>query len=275
MDGLREDLKGKASFIALNMDDGVGEAVAGKHNIPPGGFVVFNVEGKAVLTSGLPHKKAILDAVEQVSPEEGKTYFDRVAKDWDILREGMFSERLRDLVVRESHVLPESVVVDVGCGTGFLSEVFVKIAGRVIGVDFSEEMLAQAKVNLGDAKNLELRKGLVDLLPLEDGEADIVVGNMILHHSPNPLAAIREMARVLKSGGKVIITDLDKHTHAWVREEHKDLWLGFDREDLKKRLELAGLKNIVIQGTEESCTTASPDGGEIKVSIFLARGTKL
>jgi hypothetical protein len=82
------------------------------------------------------------------------------------------------------------------------------------------------------------------------------------------------MARILKIGGRLFVTDLDKHEHEEVREEHKDLWLGFDREDLKKRFELAGLKNVEVKGTDESCCTTSSCGGEIKVSIFLARGTK-
>lgn len=275
VDGLREDLRVKASLIALNMDDGVGERLAEKHRVPPGGFVVYDGNGEVILTLELPKKREILRMVEAASAqEEGKEYFDRVAKDWDKFREKMFSDRVRDLVVRESHVLTESVVVDVGCGTGFLSQAFVLIARKVIGVDSSEEMLNRARNNLDRAENFEARLGTAERLPLEDGEADIVVGNMILHHCPNPLSAIREMARILKPGGKLILTDLDRHQYDWLREDQKDIWLGFDRKDIKHRFEFAGFTAVEVKDTKETCNTSSDKGKEIKVSIFLAKGKK-
>ncbi len=275
VDGLKNDLKGKADFMALNLDDPVGETLASKFHVPPGGFVIYDGEGKVFLTLDLPHKKQIMKAVERSqAKEEGREYFNRVAVEWDKLREQMFSDRVRELVVRESGLLPESVVLDLGCGTGFLSKAFIGIAHKVIGVDSSEEMLAQARNHLHQADNFETRLGTADRIPVEKGVVDLVVGNMILHHCPNPISAIEEMVRVLKPGGRLILTDLDKHSHDWLREEHKDIWLGFEREDLKKRFELAGLSEVEIKDTQESCSTSSVKGEEIEVSIFLASGTK-
>ncbi len=91
----------------------------------------------------------------------------------------------------------------------------------MIGIDSSEGMLAEAHTRfVGDP--FEARAGDVDSLPLKTGEVDAVLANMVLHHAPNPPNAIREMARTLKPGGKLVITDADTHEHEWLRTEQLD-----------------------------------------------------
>ena len=90
-------------------------------------------------------------------------------------------------------------------------------------------MLEVGRQNLGGFSNVEQRLADGATLPFDDASLDAVFANMYLHHCPDPQAAIAEMVRVLKPGGRLVITDLDQHEHTWMREEMADNWLGFDR----------------------------------------------
>jgi len=75
---------------------------------------------------------------------------------------------------------------------------------------------------------------------------------MCLHHVENPLAAIKEMRRILKRGGKLVITDMDEHQFEFLRAEQHDRWLGFKREDVKRWFLEAGLKNVTVNAAGET-----------------------
>ena len=83
------------------------------------------------------------------------------------------------------------------------------------------------------------------------------------------------MARTLKPGGKLVITDLDSHDFEFLREEHHDRWMGFEREDVKRWFEEANLTNVAIDSAGEDCCAESSCGDEsATVSIFVASGVK-
>jgi ubiquinone/menaquinone biosynthesis C-methylase UbiE len=121
---------------------------------------------------------------------------------------------------------------------------------------------------------VELHEAPGDQLPLDDATLDGIFANMYLHHAPEPLAAIKEMARVLKPGGALCITDLDTHDHTWQREQMADLWLGFERTDIQKWLMEAGLTEIDVDCAEGTCNACGPDGAVKPLSIFVAIGRK-
>ena len=81
------------------------------------------------------------------------------------------------------------------------------------------------------------------------------------------------MVRILKPGGKLIITDLDEHTFAFLKEEQHDRWMGFKREEVRGWFTAAGLKNVAVESVGENCCAPSSCGGEsASISIFVASG---
>jgi ubiquinone/menaquinone biosynthesis C-methylase UbiE len=202
-----------------------------------------------------------------------KEYFDKVADQWDTMRRQFFGEGVRRAAIAAAEVKPGMIVADVGTGTGFLAEAAVNAGARVIGIDISDGMLAQVSSRLA-SRNFEARLGDTAALPLADGEADAVLGNMVLHHAEDPPAAIREMARALKPGGRLVITDADTHSHEWLRTEQHDRWMGFDRGDIRRWFAAAGLKDVTVGDTHEICSPTSNCGTQAAITIFIATGTR-
>ena len=120
-------------------------------------------------------------------------------------------------------------VADVGAGTG-LSAGLASLVEKVHLLDGSAAMLDVARKNLAQFDNLEFHTADGLALPMQDASLDAVFANMYLHHCPDPLAAIVEMVRILRPGGRLIITDMDSHTHTWLKTEMADVWLGFERD---------------------------------------------
>ena len=205
---------------------------------------------------------------------ESKEYFAHVAEDWDEMRAGYFTEAMRDAAIARACLAPDAVVADVGTGTGFVIQGLAPHVARVYGFDESAEMLDVARRNLTAFDNVELREAAGNALPLPDGSLDAVFANMYLHHVPNPGTAIAELARVLRPGGQLVLTDLDAHDQEWMRSAMADRWLGFERDDVSAWYTAAGLTEVEVDCAAGSCCTTSPTGGELALSVFVACGRK-
>lgn len=168
------------------------------------------------------------------------------------------------------------IAADIGAGTGFVTEGLLQKGLKVIAIDQSEAMLEQLKAKFSTYKDIECRQGNAENLPLEDNSVDYAFANMYIHHVESPAIAIYEMARVLRPGGKLVITDLDKHSFNFLKDEQFDLWMGFKREDIQKWLSEAGLKNVSFDCTGGNCCASSNCGcSSASISIFAAYGEKL
>lgn len=203
-------------------------------------------------------------------------YFAQQATNWDQLRSGYFSEAVRDAAIAKAYLRPEMVVADVGAGTGFMTAGLAPLVSKVYVLDGSSEMLDVARRNLSRHENLSFEHADGAALPLADGSMDVVFANMYLHHTPDPLVALKEMARVLKPGGRLVITDLDQHTNEWMRREMADQWLGFERGQIKAWLREAGLVNTIVDCTSQSCCASSQaePGAAAQISVFVATGSR-
>jgi arsenite methyltransferase len=209
-------------------------------------------------------------------------YFERVAGQWDSLRTGYFREAVRDAAIARAYLRPEMVVADVGSGTGFVAAGLAPLVAKIYAVDGSAAMLEAGRENLAGFSNVEQRLADGATLPFEDATLDAVFANMYLHHCPDPQAAIKEMVRVLKPGGRLVITDMDRHEHEWLREEMADVWLGFERKAVHGWLREAGLVNVIVDSTQETCSSKSQSSqGEgllretmADISIFVGTGSR-
>lgn len=204
-----------------------------------------------------------------------KEYFDKVADQWDQMRRGFFSDKVREVALASACVRPGELAADIGAGTGFITEGLIQKGLRVIAVDQSKAMLEEMKKKFEQFDTVEYRIGQFNNLPIQDASVDYVFANMYLHHVDLPLVAIEEMARVLKTGGKVVITDMDEHEFEFLRKEQHDRWLGFKREDIKRWLKEAGLQNVKVDCVGEECCSDSDEESErASVSLFVAYGEK-
>ncbi len=167
-------------------------------------------------------------------------FFDSIAEDWEKLKKEIIGEANLNSMILE--VVPLSdTIVDMGCGTGDLMASLREKARQIIGVDKSPKMLEAAKQRFSnDGKNVDLRIGELEHLPLGNGEADLAVINMVLHHVLDPVKTFQEAYRVLKKGKNFIIVDLLNHHRERMRERYGDRWLGFAVADIKKWLGKTG-----------------------------------
>jgi len=204
-----------------------------------------------------------------------KNYFEKVANQWDQMRKSFFSDKVRKVAVAKADIQAGKLAADIGAGAGFITEELIQNGLTVIAVDQCQAMLDEMKKKFDRFDSVEYRIGESNKLPIQNETVDYVFANMYLHHVDLPEVAIREMVRVLKTGGKVVVTDMDEHEFEFLRKEQHDRWLGFKRDDIERWFKEAGLKNVKVDCVGEDCCTDSDEGREkASVSLFVACGEK-
>lgn len=158
---------------------------------------------------------------------------------------------------------PGDVVLDLGSGGGFdcfLAAKEVGETGRVIGVDMTPEMLAKARENAskGVFGNVEFRLGEIEHLPVADNSVDVIISNCVINLSPEKPQVFREAFRVLKTGGRLAISDIVA-TRPMPAEILNDpeLYCGCVSgaatiEELEQMMKEAGFVNIRVAPKDES-----------------------
>ncbi len=194
------------------------------------------------------------------------------------------------------------VVLDLGSGAGFdcfLAANKVGEKGSVIGVDMTPEMIARARENAekGDYKNVEFRLGEIENLPVADSFVDIIISNCVINLSPDKNRVFAEAFRVLKPGGRVMVSDivLDRELPESLKnsvEAYAGCIAGASlKSDYLQYIQVAGFKNIKIAGetnfyinpsdyqSDENCNTEkeyrdNSDKDEIPIISLKVSGVK-
>jgi len=185
-------------------------------------------------------------AVMEERRRRSQEFFASAAERWDEVRERLFGSAA-GLTPLLGMVDRDSVVADLGVGTGALAERLAPFAGQVVGVDGSEQMLAAARLRVGSLPNVELKQGTLEKLPI-DGEAlDAAFVCLVLHHVVDPPAALAEIRRALKPGGRLILVDMRRYEGGpWYGDEMEHVWPGFEPDQIDAWLSRAGFANTRV-----------------------------
>ncbi|MCC6243224.1 MAG: metalloregulator ArsR/SmtB family transcription factor [Gemmatimonadaceae bacterium] len=186
---------------------------------------------------------ARLDAVLSARRSRSEAFFATASAEWDALRTTLFGARA-DVAATLALLDPAWIVGDLGCGTGALAAAFAPHVATVHAVDASAAMVSAAEARLERCPNVTVHRGTVEMLPLDDHSLDVAVMSLVLHHVADPMRALCEVARVLRPGGRLLITDMRAHTRVEYQQQMGHVWLGFDAPTLERWLSDAGFARM-------------------------------
>ncbi|MEM8934814.1 MAG: metalloregulator ArsR/SmtB family transcription factor [Pseudomonadota bacterium] len=253
-----------------------------------GAWMLYRVSGTARETETLA---AVLGAIQSMSEAgdrilardqerfdqsrkaraaQAAAYFKKNAAEWNQLRrlhlpDADIEARILDIVGADR----VDLFVDLGTGAGRMLEIFSDRYRSGVGYDLSHEMLAIARANLDEAKITHAQVRHADLFsaPLDSDSADVLCLHQVLHYLTEPRAALQEATRLLKPGGKLIISDFAPHDLEFLREEHQHRRLGFSDEEVREWCKSCGLS----LERSETLSPKSGEDGKLTVKIWLCR----
>ena len=210
------------------------------------------------------------EGIQAERQEAAQAYFQAHAADWDSIRSLHVAEAEVEAAV--SAALgpgPFDFLVDLGTGTGRILELFGPRFRRGLGVDLNPAMLAYARAKLARAElaHAQVRQANIYDLPLADQCADAVVMHLVLHFLSDPQRAIREAARVLAPGGRLLIVDFAPHELEFLREAYAHERLGFASALIGQWLAELGLE---VLETRDLAPDATAQRDKLTVSLWLA-----
>jgi len=217
-------------------------------------------------TPAAAHDQRRVQTVLAERRTKSQEFFSSSAGQWDRLRDDLFGERVH-LAALPAFAGAEWTMGDLGCGTGQMTAALAPFVRHVIAVDGSAAMLQAAKKRLQGFDNVELRRGDLEALPIDDAKLDAATLALALHHLADPRRVLAEVARVLKPGGQLLVVDMLPHDRESYRQQMGHVWLGFSEEHVRRILDESGLGNVRI-------VPLSPDPKSKGPGLFVATARK-
>lgn len=214
-----------------------------------------------------------LSSVRQARAAAAQAYFRAHAAEWDRIRKlHVADEAVEDAIRAALSDKPFRSLLDLGTGTGRMLEMFGPDIERGLGLDLSLDMLLLARDRLERAglRNCSVRQGDIYDLPLANDSFDVVILHQVLHFLDDGARAIREAARVLRPGGRLLVVDFAPHEQEFLREQFAHRRLGFAPDTVMQWITASGLDPAM----HKSLAPDPGPEGKIAVSLWLARDTR-
>jgi ubiquinone/menaquinone biosynthesis C-methylase UbiE/DNA-binding transcriptional ArsR family regulator len=211
-----------------------------------------------------------LASVRQARAAAAQAYFRSHAAEWDRIRNLHVADEAVEAAIKEALAdKPFRSLLDLGTGTGRMLELFAPEIERGLGLDLSLDMLLLARDRLerGGFKHCSVRQGDLYDLPIANDSFDVVILHQVLHFLDDGGRAIREAARVLRPGGRLLVIDFALHEQEFLREQFAHRRLGFAPETVTQWMAASGLEPVM----QQSLQPEPGSEGKIAVSLWLAR----
>lgn len=213
-------------------------------------------------------------AVRATRADAAQNYFKAHAGEWDRIRELHAPDDVVETAIAEALAdKPFRSLLDLGTGTGRILELFAPRLERGTGLDMSLAMLqvARARLDRAGLRHCTVRQGDIYDLPMPKDSFDVVIVHQVLHYLDDAAGAIREAARVLRPGGRLLVVDFAPHELEFLREQHAHRRLGFAPDTVAQWMQAAGL-DVTLQ---RDLAPEKDSQGKIAVSLWLGRDPRI
>jgi len=195
--------------------------------------------GNCIPESTAEQDDARLEQILESRRSKSQNFFSSAAGKWDRLRGDLFGHRIDAWGIAAGWD-SSSIVGDLGCGTGMISQTLAPWVEQVIAVDASMAMLNAARKRLKDNENVDLRRGELTELPIESRTLSSAIMVLVMPYLADPQRVFEEVQRTTKPKGRLIVLDMLPHDREEYRDELGHSWMGFSKEQMEQWLTAAG-----------------------------------
>ena len=215
-----------------------------------------------------------LTAVRAARAAAAQKYFARHAAEWDRIRKLHVADvEVEEAIAAALTDKPFRSLLDLGTGTGRILEIFGADLERGLGIDLSLDMLllARARLERAGLRHCSVRQGDIYDLSVARDSFDVIIIHQVLHYLDDGARALREAARALAPGGRLLVVDFAPHDLEFLREEHAHRRLGFAADTLSQWLAAADLHVTM----HKSIAPETGSDGKVAVSLWLAQDQRM
>ncbi len=215
-----------------------------------------------------------LSVVRERMAERAAEYFSQNATEWDRIRSLHVDEvQVEAAMLKLVGDTKFEAMLDLGTGTGRILELFSDLYEKGTGIDASRDMLSLARSRLDSASlsRVQTRQGDLYILPTQGAMFDLVTIHQVLHFLDDPGGALREAAKAIKPGGRLLVVDFAPHQLEFLQTDHAHRRLGIAKSHMKEWLRQAGLRLVESVDLEPEKDDKSQQAKDkLTVSLWLA-----